>query len=216
MSGITHMAALGAALASPARAQILCVLMEGRAYTNKELASHAGITAQTATVHLQHLQGAGLTSSLRSGRCIYHRIASEQVAQFLESAALLAPDPILSTRASKHLRSARSCYSHLAGHLGVSVADALRADGRVVGQDEHWKLSESGKAWAQEIGLAPKPLKPCLDWTERRAHLAGPFANALMSWMFDQGIITRHGSGRGLILQDTAKLKAAGITVESV
>lgn len=212
MSETLQIATLGAALANPARAQILCVLMEGRAYTNKELASHAQIEPQTATVHLQHLERAGLTTYIRSGRCIYHRIASEEVASFLETASHLGPSTKIKTEAPTDLQLARSCYSHLAGHFGVGVAQALRDDNRVVGDATHWQLSEIGNAWATGIGLKPKLLKPCLDWSERRPHLAGPFANDLMAWMFRQNIVARHGSGRGLVLKDMDKLHAAGIT----
>lgn len=213
MTDNTDIAALGAALANPARAQILCVLMEGRAYTNKELASHAGITPQTATAHLQHLEVAGLTQSQRSGRCIYHVIATEKIAEFLESVGNLSAAQGPQTRAPEHLRYARSCYSHLAGSLGVSVAEALLADARIVCTGENWWLSDAGKDWVKGLGLTPLALKPCLDWSERRPHLAGPFANALLRWMFEHGVVSRHASGRGLIVQDHKKLVVAGLLI---
>lgn len=204
------MASIGAALCAPARADILCVLMEGRAFPNKELASHVGVTPQTVTGHLDKLQAAGLTSALRSGRHIYHRIASEDVAAFLEHAANMAPAGPIKRSLPKELCAARCCYSHLAGQLGVALAEALRADGRITGE-EAWHLSAKGQAWARGLGLKPAPLKPCLDWTERRFHIAGPFAGALMRYLLDSGALRRASSGRGLDILDWSLLENIGV-----
>ncbi len=89
----------GAALADPSRSRILCELMDGRAFTNKELACAANVSPQTATAHLRQLERAGLTASLRSGRHIYHRIANAEVAAILERLAQLSPTDHLSRSA---------------------------------------------------------------------------------------------------------------------
>jgi len=123
---------LGAALGESSRSRILCELMEGRAFTNKELACAAEISPQTATAHLRQLEQAGLTVSLRSGRRVYHRLAGPDVAETLERLACLTP--------SDHLRRhrkgvgrqddtllARRCYNHIAGRLGVLITERLSA-----------------------------------------------------------------------------------------
>ena len=90
---------IGAALADPSRSRILCEMMDGRAFTNKELACAANVSPQTASAHLKQLEQAGLTASLRSGRHVYHRIANAEVAAILEGLAQLSP--------TEHLSSAR-------------------------------------------------------------------------------------------------------------
>ena len=175
---------LGAALADPCRARILCELMDGRAFTNKELASAAGITAQTASAHLKRLEGAGLTASLRSGQHVYHRIATAEVAEVLERLATLTPTGHLDRpgRAARDTWRARSCYDHIAGRLGVRMTDrmfelgVLDRDGDVLSPGPRYKpfLAELG------IGALPRrpgsaPARLCLDWTERRHHIGGPW-----------------------------------------
>ncbi|WP_170481174.1 ArsR/SmtB family transcription factor [Ruegeria arenilitoris] len=119
----------GAALADPSRSRILCELMDGRAFTNKELACAADVSPQTASAHLKKLENAGLTSSLRSGRHIYHRIATAEVAQVLEVLASLSPTDHLSRsgQAATDTLRARSCYNHIAGRLGVLMKERLIA-----------------------------------------------------------------------------------------
>ncbi|MEM9580556.1 MAG: helix-turn-helix transcriptional regulator [Pseudomonadota bacterium] len=205
-----QMARIGQALSSPTRSALLCILMDGRAFTNKELASHAGISPQTTTAHLQHLEALGLTASVKSGRCIYHRIATQEVAEYLEATSVLPSAGAPRVQAPAHLRAARCCYAHLAGRLGVAVAQSLRADGRVIGT-ETWCLSQKGEAWAQSLGLKPAPLKPCLDWTERRMHLAGPFAVALMDHLLSEGILAHSASKRGLNVLAPDRIRDMGV-----
>ncbi|HGG03951.1 MAG TPA: transcriptional regulator [Aliiroseovarius sp.] len=194
---------IGAALADPSRMRILCVMMDGRAFTNKELACAAGISAQTASVHLKRLAGAGLTTALRSGRCVYHRIANDDVAQALEALAVVSPPPQARTSSQPRdaqTRRARCCFSHLAGRLGVLVT------GRMIDMDVV-RLSHGavvpGRALAgfqARMGLARKAAgaKLCLDWTERRHHLSGPLAIALLQRCLDAGWVARERSGRAL------------------
>lgn len=195
---------LGAALADASRTRILCELMDGRAFTNKELASAAGITPQTATAHLQKLQGAGLTSSLRSGRQVYHRLASAEVAAALEQLAHLTPSDHLARagRAGQEVRLARSCYSHLAGRLGVALAQALIRDQVVQVTDGTAAPGPHYEALVTRLGLTVPPGRPlvrlCLDWTERRHHLSGPFATALMTHALEAGWLARRTGARSL------------------
>ena len=199
---------IGSALSDPSRTRMLCELMDGRAYTNKELASAAGVTPQTATAHLKHLADIGLTVSLKSGRCVYHRLAGPEVAQTLEAIAVLAPsDHLHRATQGKGARLdalvARSCYDHLAGRLGVAICaalqkkDLLQPEGLsfVPKPDELW--GKLGVVFPEKPGRKPFA-RTCLDWTERKHHLAGPLATQLMSHAFEAHWLRRIRNGRGL------------------
>jgi len=198
---------IGAALADPSRSRILCELMDGRAFTNKELACAAGVSPPTASAHLKRLEGAGLTSSLRSGRCVYHRIANAEVAAVLEGLAGLSPTGALSRggRSGADTRRARSCYNHIAGTLGVRMADRMVALDILRARDEAVSPGPRYGAFLNDSGIPPphaaagKPLATlCLDWTERRHHLAGPLGTALMLKSLDAGWLERRTGSRAL------------------
>lgn len=198
---------LGAALADPSRARILCELMDGRAFTNKELAAAAGITAQTASAHLKRLEGAGLTAALRSGRHVYHRIASPRVAEVLEGLSALSPTGHLDRpgRAAAETRRARSCYDHIAGRLGVLLALRLIETGAVRAVGDTLAPGPRFAAFLAEAGLEPLPpargvpqVRACLDWTERRPHLSGALGRALLTRALDAGWLRRQTGSRAL------------------
>lgn len=198
---------IGAALSDQSRARMLCQLMDGRAYTNKELAHGAGISAQTASGHLSRLADAGLVTTERSGRFAYHRIVGEEVAQMLEGLSALPltgtdPRPAL-RHAPKAELSARCCYNHLAGRLGVATADALVSRGYLTDLTSP-ALTEKGRDWAIRQGVKPGSMRPCLDWSERRYHLSGPFATTLLRHMLEQGQVAR-GAGREIIVTDSGR-----------
>ncbi len=196
------LAEFGAALSCEARASLLCVLMDGRAFTVKELASHVGLAPSTASEHLSRLTRDGLTRQIASGRCSYHVIANEDVADMLEQLGRITAMPGPSTRAPAHLHEARCCYNHLAGRLGVELAEALRRDGRILTEGEGWALSAMGRDWAARFGVTAVAVKFCLDWSERKSHMSGPFATALLTALLEREILARHGSGRGLVLRN--------------
>ncbi|WP_172796276.1 metalloregulator ArsR/SmtB family transcription factor [Loktanella sp. 5RATIMAR09] len=206
---------IGAALADPSRSRILCEMMDGRAFTNKELACAAEISAQTASVHLKHLQAAGLTSSIRSGRCVYHRIASEDVAGVLEALAGLSPTDHLNRAKSRkmpeaNIMRARSCYNHIAGRLGVLITNHLIALGVIRLRGEAIEIDAAGEAFFNKFGIniaslhePSKPLvKLCLDWTERKHHLSGPLATALMNKALQMKWIERRSGSRALVVTE--------------
>ncbi|MCV2887435.1 ArsR/SmtB family transcription factor [Ruegeria aquimaris] len=196
---------LGAALADTSRARMLCELMDGRAYTNKELASAAGITPQTATAHLRRLEEAGLIHAARSGRCLYHRIAGPEVAEALETLLVLAPsDHLYRAQQRKGARlkmlEARSCYDHLAGRLGVGIAQALLASGDLLPDGAQYRAVASER-WAKlGVSLSGRaPLaRPCLDWTERLPHVAGPIGREILTHGLTAGWLRRIRGERGL------------------
>ncbi|RYG93090.1 ArsR family transcriptional regulator [Loktanella sp. IMCC34160] len=198
---------IGAALSDQSRARMLCQLMDGRAHTNKELAHGAGISPQTASGHLAHLVAAGLVITKRSGRFTYHRIAGSKVAEMLETLSALPlarPDarPALRRAPAAEL-AARCCYNHLAGRLGVAMADALVARAYLTDLTSP-ALTEKGRDWAARQGLKPGSMRPCLDWSERRYHLSGPFATTLLRHLLEQGQVAR-GAGREIIVTDSGR-----------
>ncbi|MFN4156758.1 MAG: ArsR/SmtB family transcription factor [Paracoccaceae bacterium] len=153
---------IGAALADPSRSRILCELMDGRAFTNKELASAARITPQTATTHLRQLAMAGMTEPLRSGRHVYHRIATAEVADVLEKLALLSPTDHLfrNGRSGDDTRLARSCYNHVAGRIGVLMAERLRVLNVLHIRQDAVGPGSRYQAFLGDVGLDVKPTGP--------------------------------------------------------
>ena len=193
VSGNT-LAQTGALIGDPARANILLALMDGRALTAGELAWHAGVSAQTTSGHLGKLVEARLVGVVRQGRHRYHRLASTEVARAVEAlSALAAAGPVRHRPTGPRdeaMRAARTCYDHLAGRLAVGLVDSLCVNGHLLIGDETEgaaAVTEAGRAFlAGELGieLGPaagrRPLcRTCLDWSERRPHLAGRLGAAL-------------------------------------
>ncbi|WP_417475890.1 ArsR/SmtB family transcription factor [Leisingera sp.] len=199
---------LGQALADASRTRMLCELMEGRAYTNKELAAAAGVTPQTASAHLRLLQNAGLVLAEKRGRCVYHRLAGPEVAQALEQLAAIAPTESLhraQRRKAGGLAEVRSCYDHLAGPLAVAMTDALLARGLLVEDQGAFRAVPAGD-WSKlgvvlPTGSGRQPFaRPCLDWTERRLHVAGPMGRQMLDHALAAGWLKRQAQRRGLQL----------------
>jgi len=205
---------LGNAMAHPSRARMLCTLMDGRAFTAKELAAAAGITAQTASAHLARLTHAGLICATRSGRHSYHQITNADVADALEQISTLTPAPPRS-RAPKELHHARTCYNHLAGHLAVAITGALVDMGLLRHEDGRFATFPS-PLWAElGVSLPRRPGKaafarPCLDWTERRTHIAGPMGIQMLAHFTGQTWLTRQNrAARGLVLTPKGRANLA-------
>jgi len=204
-----------AALAGdPARAGMLHALMDGRALTASELARAAGITPQTASGHLARLVTAGLLAVSQQGRHRYHRLASPSVARMMESIMQVASEaaarkPVMVGPRDQALRAARTCYDHLAGRLGVALADAMIEGGHVELANDAGAVTESGVALLTRLGIDLQALsgakrsqrlfcRPCLDWSERRPHLAGAIGAAICAHCFDKGWIRRSDGTRAV------------------
>lgn len=188
------LAHVGWAVGDPSRAAMLAALMSGQALTAGELADEAGVTPSTASSHLALLFERGFLTAVQQGRHRYHRLAGPDVAELLERMADFVPATAAPRgAASAALRIARTCYDHLAGELGVRVFDAMAADGRLVVGVGGVALSPDGRAFLGELGVdagrdhGPSlACRPCLDFTERRPHLAGRAAAALLTAMTDR------------------------------
>jgi DNA-binding transcriptional ArsR family regulator len=203
-------APVAALIGDPARAAMLCALMDGRALTASELGEAAGVAPPTASGHLAKLADAGLVVVERQGRHRYVRLAGADVAALLEGmmafAARHARPPIRTGPGDRRLRAARVCYDHLAGEAGVELLDALFAGGLVaagaVGADRPAPTA-AGRAVFAAVGIdvaaleaRRRPLcRTCLDWSQRRHHLAGGLGAAILTTVIARGW-ARRGAGR--------------------
>jgi DNA-binding transcriptional ArsR family regulator len=194
MQRISAFAETAALMGDPARANMLFALMDGRALTAGELARFAGVTPQTASGHLARLAEAGMILASAQGRHRYFRLASPTVAQMVEGVMSVAeelsrrPLPVTGPRDTGP-RRARTCYDHLAGELAVAIAGRMAESGQLVLGHDGAALTASGVALLGEIGVdgpLDAPCRACLDWSERRPHLAGAPATALYRHFVDQ------------------------------
>lgn len=220
MVTVTALARTAALLGDPARAGMLTVLMDGRALTASELARAAGVTPQTASGHLAQLTEAGLLAVARQGRHRYHRLASPAVARMLEGVMAVAagPDPVRPAprRGPRDaaLREARTCYDHLAGRLAVAMADALVARGAVELGADGGAVTPAGEAFLGGLGVDLAAAssgrrvfcRPCLDWSERRPHIAGALGAALLATCLESGWLRRNPGSRAVAVTPDGRL----------
>lgn len=204
-------AQIGALIGDPARANMLTALMGGKALTATELAAAGGITVQTASSHLGKLEAGQLLVQQKQGRHRYFTLADDGVGKLLESIMGFAaerghlrhqPGP-----KEPALRKARICYDHLAGDYGVRMLDSLIASGAIHALGDGLALTAKGESELECIGIdaaalrsARRPLcRSCLDWSERRAHLAGSLGKALLSTVLDKGWARRARESRSVV-----------------
>ena len=201
-------AVIGHLIGVPARANMLSALLDGRALTATELAFHAGVTPQTASSHLSKLTDAKLIVAEQQGRHRYYRLAGPAVADALEPlSGLVAHRPLPQrhpTKELKRLRDSRLCYDHLAGRLGVSVADALIGREAIVPEGRDFRVTPSGQRLLSEIGIDVEAVRAkrrvfarrCIDWSERRPHLGGALGAAVAEQLLKRRWIARERQGR--------------------
>lgn len=217
MVAAANLVEIAALVGDTTRATALASLMGGQAATVSELAAAAGVTKSTMSEHLARLEAAGLLSSLVHRRFKYYRISSPRVAAMLESmkavAAIDAPARHRPKSAKDNaLIAARTCYDHLAGRLGVALADALTAQGLVQLTAEGGEVTASGLAFFEqqkfEIRSARSQrvfCRPCLDWSERRYHIAGVVGAGLCRAAFDRGWLRRINGTRAIEITRSGK-----------
>ncbi|WP_375165417.1 ArsR/SmtB family transcription factor [Streptomyces sp.] len=212
------LARLTGLIADETRAACLLALLDGRAWTAGELARHAGVAASTLSEHLGKLVTGGLLAEERQGRHRYVRLADATAAQLVEDlaarvapgTAVRRPRTLRESTAGSAMARGRTCYDHLAGRLGIVVTDAFTARG-LLRRDTGFALTDAGLRWFDTAGIAldrrgRRPLaRACLDWTERRPHLAGAAGAALCRHALQARWCVRIGSERAVKVTDTGE-----------
>ncbi|WP_257002119.1 helix-turn-helix transcriptional regulator [Streptomyces sp. WZ.A104] len=209
MSRDRDFTSVGKALSAPARSVFLNLLMDGARRPAGELAQGAGVSASTASEHLALLVDAGLVTREVRGRHRYYSLAGPQVAAALEALGVLSDSTPVSgyrrSREMQHLAAARFCYDHIAGRLGIALTDAWTRRGWFADR-ESLRLTDAGADGLRGVGVdvdgaiqaRRTTTLACLDWTERRTHLAGSLGAAVGQRFLEAGWVVRHRSGRGL------------------
>jgi len=213
MHGDADVSAIASVMGNPARGRMLAALLGGRALPATELARAGQVSPSTASAHLTRLTEAGLVRVERHGRHRYHRLASDEVAHAIEALSALAPArPVRSLRESTRSeaeRAARSCYDHVAGALGVALADRLCAAGALDRASLSLLDVQPFRALGVDVASLPVGRRPltrsCLDWSERRPHLAGALGAAVLDALLAGGWLERHPLGRALTVTPTGR-----------
>lgn len=212
MSNAPLMAEVAALVGDPARANMLCALLGGRALTASELAFAAGVSPQTTSGHLGKLSAARLVVLMKQGRHRYYRLAGPHVGQMLESimnVALVGPPRFQpKSKLDEQMRHARTCYDHIAGVLGVGLAERRIERDFVILGDEAGEVTASGADFLLKLGVDLSAARakrrvfcrPCLDWTERRLHIGGAVGAALARRCFELKWIERVRDSRALAI----------------
>ena len=224
MDGDVDIAPVAALLGDPARAAIVGALHEGRALPAGELARRAGVSPSTASEHLTKLVNGGLLLSESIGRHRYFRLAGPEVAHLFEALSVLAPRKAVHSLRGRNigdaLVGARTCYDHLAGRLGVAIADALLDRRAVVERDGSYELGARADRVLAELGLSVAELPPrrpsvlpCLDWSERRPHLAGALGAAICIRSLEAGWIERLPGSRAVRLTKAGSRTFASLSL---
>jgi DNA-binding transcriptional ArsR family regulator len=208
-AGDADLASVGALLAEPARAKVLLALSDGRSLPASMLAAEAAVAPSTASHHLARLADGGLVSVATRGRHRYYALAGPDVAELLEAVARVAPaQPVRSLREGTRahaLRYARRCYDHLAGRLGVALADALQRQGFIAVTDAAYTVTDLGADRLGRLGFelsAGESARTCRDWTEQRSHLAGALGRSLLTGLLERGWLELDARSRALRVTD--------------
>jgi DNA-binding transcriptional ArsR family regulator len=207
-----RLARVAAIVADPARSRMLAYLLSGEYASASDLAKTASVTPATASGHLAKLLDARFVVCEPRGRHRYYRLADAEVAHALEALALIAErdghDRAWAHPERKRLRFARCCYGHLAGQLAVTVFDALQREERLISATDGYELTEAGIQWLQGLGMNPgspsgrrRFAYRCLDWSERRDHLAGQLADEIYQHFTKAGWL-RRAAGRAVEVTD--------------
>lgn len=201
---------VAALIGDPVRSKMLFSLLDGRELSASELASSGAASPQAASAHLAKLVDGGLLCARSAGRRRFFRLASSQVADAIEALASIAPvapiNSLTQHTAMQRLREARSCYDHLAGRLGVGVTEALLQHRVIRPHENQYRVTASGEEFFTELGIDLGAVRehrrhfarPCLDWTERRHHLAGALGASLLDTFIRNKWVLRNPRDRSL------------------
>lgn len=208
------LARIGAAIGDPARAAILTALLGGEILPAGELAMRAGVSSSTASGHLAHLLESGFVRCIPTGRHRYYGLANAQIASILETLGAIAPlrkpRTLATSMKDDALRFARTCWDHLAGHLGVAISEALVEQEIVYEEAGSLSLTPTGKRRLANFGIDVNNsntkhrafISECVDWSERRVHFAGALGAELAHVCFSRGWIQRIPGDRALRVTD--------------
>ncbi|MES2957760.1 MAG: helix-turn-helix transcriptional regulator [Pseudomonadota bacterium] len=239
-----RLARVAAQIAEPSRARMLSYLLSGEYASAGELAEAASVTPATASGHLAKLLDAGFVACEQRGRHRYYRLADAEIAHALEALALVAErgthERAWSSPQRSRLRDARCCYGHLAGALGVGLLDTMLRRGWLQPGLSGYALTVAGAAWLDQIGMdgpawlahadgsaSRRTAYACLDWSERRDHLAGRLAHALLDHFMSRRWLRRRPGERALditpggrvalqaVMQGTSSAQASSIAAQS-
>ena len=206
-TGLSNIARMGALVGDPVRAAMLAVLMDGSEHAAGELAVRAGASPQAASAHLRLLLDGGLLAVSARGRHRHYRLRDADVAQAIETLSFAANVARRRTaRLEPALKHARRCYDHVAGALGVAICDSLILKSRIVAGADGFAISAAGHEWLAELDLSPPNamrralVRPCLDWTEGRPHVAGWLGAALCERLEKGRGLKRNSANRALTL----------------
>lgn len=190
---------------------MLVALLEGRALPAGELARAASVSAQSASAHLSKLSRGGLITMQRDGRCRYYKLAGPRVANALEALGAISTvrpaAEYIASQLDKSILLARSCYDHLAGRIGVALADTMHKQRVIVAEGERdYRVTTKGADWLAKLGVQMETLQQskrhlarrCLDWTERRPHVSGALGAALLKHFLAEGWLARNKGSRAL------------------
>ncbi|HEX3097557.1 MAG TPA: winged helix-turn-helix domain-containing protein [Usitatibacter sp.] len=202
-------ARIAASIGDPTRARMLGVLMTGEHLPSGEIAQAAGVNPSTASEHLGKLVHEGLIAVEARGRHRYFRVADGDVARALEALSLVAERTAASDKWRKEpfqsLKHARTCYRHLAGELGVRLLRSMLDRRRIVAVERGYEITPAGGAWLAQLGIDPKEAArgeryayACLDWSERRDHMAGKLATSLLDRFMEKRWLARVPQTRAL------------------
>lgn len=210
-SELPNIARIGALIGNPIRAQFIGTLMDGSERSASELAALVRATPQSASAHLASLVAGGLLTVRPQGRHRFYRLRNEQVAAAIEVLSLTAAETAQQPAFAQSIRSARRCYDHVAGRLGVAICDFTVARKYVIAGGEGVALTRAGGRWLASLQLEPPPglrrplVRFCQDWTERRPHLAGWLGAALCRRLEEQDAIRRLSDSRALTVTPTGR-----------
>jgi DNA-binding transcriptional ArsR family regulator len=198
-------------IGDPTRATILWVLLDGKAFTATELAIAADTSPQNISMHLSKLVQAELLSVESQGRHKYYKFSNKDIAYAIEALAnLIPPAKAMKTVKENPVTHCRTCYDHLAGKVGVLITDSLLQQ-KIINAD----FEVSKKKWFTDFGIdidelrqqRRSLLRPCLDWSERRHHIAGSVATALLDIMLEDDWIRRTKNSRAIVITGKGQKK---------
>lgn len=218
-----NVSVIASLLSDASRSAMLTHLLDGRFHPAGEMALAAGITPQTASFHLAKMMESGVVVAEKHGRHRYYRIQKSADAEVIEQLlSLTGPVQITSLRQSVHmekLRQARMCYDHVAGELGVSIAESLTERGLLNKNGSEFVVTQTGEAFFNDFGLELTELRKkrrsfcrcCLDWTERKHHVAGALGQALAERMLQLNWLERDSSSRAVHITEVGRERISNL-----